>query len=405
VAPPVLLLPPGIAEHQKEHHRLPGAQPYHVRGDFLVHCHVEMHMMMGLAGLVRSRQTLWLTAAQADQLRQSVGLPFDPGIADNSCPVVDLARCANSMGGKWEELPNLPGVTFMHAVLLANTKRVLFWGYGPQADQSRLWDQTTGLYTQPVPQPAAVKPDQHLWSGAHACLSDGTLIAHGGFHWAAVAPMTADTERRGFSFNPAGTAWAHAPDTNVGRFYPTTITLGDGRLLTLFGQDNVNGGVTARSLEVFTPGGGANWSAPKAFPPSFTYFYYPWTFLLPNGELFIAGPQVPSRRFDWTASPIVDNPAKRWTSTIGIARGVNMDGTAVLLPLEPPNYKPRVLMAGGAPADAQQIAEWIDLSAASPAWFALPKMNVKRDKLNSVILPVIGQVDDEAVESVRDRRA
>jgi hypothetical protein len=337
---------------------------------------------------VRSRQTVWLTAAQAHHLRQTVGLPIDPGLADNNCPVVDLARCANSMGGHWEEVPGMPEVTFMHAVLLANTKRVLFWGYGPQADQSRIWDQATGLYTQPVPQPQAVTADQDLWSGAHAFLNDGTLVALGGFRHSPTLPLTLDTERRAFYFNPAGTAWAAAPNLNVGRFYPTAITLADGRLMTLFGQDNgVGGGATARSLEVFTPGGGANWSAPKAFPAAFTYFYYPWTFLLPNGELFIAGPQVPSRRFDWTAMPILDDPAKRWTSTLGIDRGVNMDGTAVLLPLEPPDYKARVLVAGGAPAAAQQSAEWIDLSAPAPAWIPLPNLNVARDKLNSVILP------------------
>ena len=32
-------------------------------------------------------------------------------------------------------------------------------------------------------------------------------------------------------------------------------------------------------------------------------------------------------------------------------------------------------------------AEWIDLSAAAPAWQALPDMNIERGKLNSVLLP------------------
>ena len=79
------------------------------------------------------------------------------------------------------------------------------------------------------------------------------------------------------------------------------------------------------------------------------------------------------------------------------ARGVNMEGTAVLLPLRPPGYAPRVLIAGGTGATrlnwnagesgAMKSAEWIDLSAAAPAWQALPDMNVERGKLNSVLLP------------------
>jgi len=43
-APPVLLLPPGF-EHCDGPHK--GAKEYKLRGDFLVHCHVEMHMMQG----------------------------------------------------------------------------------------------------------------------------------------------------------------------------------------------------------------------------------------------------------------------------------------------------------------------------------------------------------------------
>ena len=33
----------------------------------------------------------------------------------------------------------------------------------------------------------------------------------------------------------------------------------------------------------------------------FHHEFYPWTYLLPDGRLFIAGPHVPTQRFDWTA--------------------------------------------------------------------------------------------------------
>jgi hypothetical protein len=138
------------------------------------------------------------------------------------------------------------------------------------------------------------------------------------------------------------------------------------------------------SFEIFTPGGAGAWSVPKALP--YNYLYYPWTFLLPDGDLFIAGPQKPARRVRWTATPVVDDPLRRFDQVFS-QRGVNMDGTAVLLPLRPPGYAPRVLIAGGDGLDTQQSAEWIDLSAPTPAWQALPNMNVPRDKVNSVLLP------------------
>jgi hypothetical protein len=150
------------------------------------------------------------------------------------------------------------------------------------------------------------------------------------------------------------------------------------------------------SLEIFTPGaGGGSWGAPKTVP--FNYYYYPWTFLLPGGDLFIAGPQKPARRFDPAAVTILDDPAHQYNQ-ISSQRGINMDGTAVLLPLKPPNYEPRVMILGGSAPDAQQTAEWIDLSIANPAWQALPNLNVTRDKVNSVLLPdgrvlVIGGIE------------
>lgn len=379
-APPVLLLPPEF-EHCHQPHK--GSKEYHLRGDFLVHCHVEMHMMQGLVALVRSHQTVHLTTKEAQEFKAQIGLALDPG--DNACPAVDLNRCTNAVGGHWEELPGLPEVTFMHAVLLPKSSRILFWGYGQRADQCRLWDQATGLYTQPANQPIVIAVDENIWSGAHALLNDadGTVLIHGGFiTGGGVSP---DTERRTFLFNPTTNIFAHASELHTGRFYPTTITLADGTALTLFGEDHAHAaGAGVQSLEIFTPGGLGAWSAPKALP--FNYFYYPWTFLLPGGDLFIAGPQKPARRFDPTATPIVDNPALQYNQ-ISSQRGVNMDGTAVLLPLRPPHYEPRVLVAGGSAADAQQTAEWIDLSIASPTWQALPIMNVARDKVNSVLLP------------------
>lgn len=395
-APPVLLLTPELEEAQLPRHRHKDAKEYHLRGDFLVHCHVEMHMMMGLTALVRSRQTVWLTPAQANELGADIGLALDPG--GNDCPNVALDRCQMASGGRWEELPGLPQITFMHAVLLANSTRILFWGYGPAADQSRVWDQATGLYTQPANQPQAVTPDENIWSGAHAQLNDaaGTVLVNGGFHNSSAPPRTVDTERRAFLFDPASSTWSAAANMHVGRFYPTMLSLADGKALTLFGADNVNGGGGVASLEIFTPGGGGgSWSAPKAVP--FNYYYYPWTFLLPGGDLFIAGPQKPARRFDPTANPIVDNPARQYNQ-ISSQRGVNMDGTAVLLPLKPPHYEPRIMVLGGSAPDAQQTAEWIDLSVATPTWQALPNLNVPRDKTTSVLLPdghvlVVGGID------------
>jgi FtsP/CotA-like multicopper oxidase with cupredoxin domain len=58
-------------------------------GDFLFHCHIEEHMMSGLAGLVRARQKMWVTDAVLKQTE--FVLPMN--CCGNDCSWVDLKRC------------------------------------------------------------------------------------------------------------------------------------------------------------------------------------------------------------------------------------------------------------------------------------------------------------------------
>lgn len=393
--PPVLLLPPDIAEAQEDEFERPrNAKKYHVRGDFLFHCHVEMHMMGGLAGLVRSRQTLWLTPAQAKRIEQATGLPLDHG--DNDCAPVDAERCQSQDCGKWEEVAGSPTVCQMHACLLPNTQKVLYWGYGDTRDDiSRIWDYSTpaGAFSAPANQPFDVTSPPNnrglanLWSAEHTHLDtpQGTLLIHGGF-----------TPREAYLFDhTAPKPWSRVAPTKDPRFYSTTLTLANGKALTILGGTDKR--VPSKSIEIYNPAT-KTWDPPIALPATFDYLYYPWTYLLPGGDLFIAGPTGISRRFNPMAP--VDDPSKTWST---IARNRSTDGekgTSVLLPLLPPDYKPRVVIAGGntpappptpgnpAPLPSSLTAEIMDLSEATPAWRPLPNLNQpRRDQVNTVLMP------------------
>jgi plastocyanin len=381
VAPPVIKLPHAIEETQEPPHRPHDAKPYKLRGDFLFHCHVEPHMMGGLAGLVRSHQTVWLTDAQRATVEQATGLPIDPG--DNACAPIKLDRCASTASGKWEEVPGRPERTMMHAALLANTDKVLFWGYGDppqQPNTTRLWDPVGG-YALPSNQPASVVPPPNpptfgnLHSAGHAYLDDaqGTLLAHGG-----------ETQggQQSFLFHPTGTQWALTAATVDNRFYATTMTLADGRLLTMFGNSN--------RIEVYDPTTGT-WGAPIALPsppavPNLDYRFYPWAYLMPGGDIFVAGHQGMSSRFSWTPAVVIRG---QWPTINGDrSPGGGELGTSVLLPLRPPSYAVRVLIAAGATAAAQSSAEMIDLSAATPMWMALPNLkNARSQQCTATLLP------------------
>jgi len=95
---------------------------------------------------------------------------------------------------------------------------------------------------------------------------------------------------------------------------------------------------------------------------------------------------MPTQRFNWSAAGITN--LESFPTLAGERSSVGEKGTSVLLPLRPPAYTPRVLIAGGDFAPAQQTAEWIDLSLAIPTWQALPDLNEARPhQVNSVLLP------------------
>ncbi|MFN0195058.1 MAG: galactose oxidase-like domain-containing protein [Aestuariivirga sp.] len=377
VTPPAILLPPDMQLGQDPKHRPKDARKHILCGDFLFHCHVEMHMMQGLAGLVRSKQTVWLTDAQVKKLKKTIGFPT--ATCDNSCPDVDHHRCEQFLCGEWKLVPAAPEVCFMHACLLPHSQQVLYFGYGDtRDDQSRVFDYSAdpGTVSAPANQPFDVtqpvhdRPLANIWSAEHEFLADaaGTVVVHGGF-----------TPRQTFQFDPASRTWSRKQPTAHDRFYSTTLMLADRKLMTLFGS-------SSKSIEIFD-GAAGTWSAPNTVPTSmFHHEFYPWTYLLPTGKFFIAGPHVPTQRFDASAAGVAN--VESFNTIAGERSSGGEKGTSVVLPLRPPNYEAKVLIAGGDFAPAQQSSEWIDLSQATPAWTSLPNLNQGRShQVNTVLLP------------------
>lgn len=372
-APPVLLMTDEIERIQDPRHRPENAKLYRLKGDYVFHCHVHHHLMNGMVGLVRSIQNVWLTDEMAENIANTTGLPIDDGT--NSCPAVDLDRCKQLGAGSWEEVEGDPEVTFMHSALLPNTQKVLYWGY-TRVDQSRLWDYSTpaGSYSSPSNQPADLpghdQNTSNLWSAEHTFLDtpEGLLLAHGGL---------TSGQNKSFIFDPTTETWSGVASTTDARFYSTTLTLADGRAITLFGSGS-------KSVEFYTHGVG--WDAPVGFPlPAFQdHQYYPWAYLLPDGRIFIAGPHVPTHRFDPNNLAAFES----WGTNAGNRSTGGEKGTSVLLTLRPPNYEPRVIIAGGNLPLAEKTSEIINLSEPVPAWTPLPDLNVARaQQFTSVLLP------------------
>jgi hypothetical protein len=194
-------------------------------------------------------------------------------------------------------------------------------------------------------------------------------------------------------FDPATNVFTNAPNMAHGRWYPTVLTLGDGRIMAFSGFLET-GENTNTTVEFYTPSTGTgSWSQPFTAP--FTPDLYPRLHLLPNGKVFYSGAPPVSELFDPSSTT--------WTLNVAttIYGGTREYGSSILLGLTPANsYDPVVLIMGG-DSPATKTTETIDMGASSPKWKAGPNMSQARIEMNAVLLPngkvlaVGGSVNDE----------
>jgi len=279
-------------------------------------------------------------------------------------------------------LSNTVPINPIHATLLTNGKVLVVAGSGncpptqsgcpvsapfgpPNGSGALLLDPVSGQTLQQF----TVSWD--MFCNGMVMLQDGRVLIDGGtieydpFRGAANASI----------FDPATNTFTDIQPTAQGRWYPTLLTLADGRVMTFSGLTETGG--TNQAVEFFTIGSG--WST--AYPASWTPDLYPRLHLLPDGKVFYSGAQTKSRLFDPSSNT--------WTSSVATTNysGVRTYGTSVMLPLSPQNnYDPRIIIMGGG-NPSTNTTEIIDMGAATPVWQYGPPMSQPRIEMNAVILP------------------
>jgi plastocyanin len=346
-----------------------GRRRVRLQGDFLVHCHVEMHMMEGMAAVVRAVQDVVLTPDVESAL--GFELPVPTG---DTCPDVSLHPCAHGGTGSWERLPDSP-IFVVHAAVL-HTGKVLLWsGTAEVGDplESRVWDPVAGTMTTQT-------YTQDLFCSGHAFLTDGRLCVAGG------APS--GVLRSTHIFDPVAETWTRVSDMNEARWYPTVLTLPDGRIFAASGTG-------ATQVEIYDAAADS-WQlvtgAGRVFPE-----LYPSLHLLPSGQIFYS-------RVGWAQADTVQTQtayltftgplAGSWT-TLGQQQFYDrQEGTTVLqidTTATPPVTRVFVIgggVAGPPTARGPQSVERIDLTTlGTAAWARAADMNFPRTNVNAVPLP------------------
>lgn len=295
--------------------------------------------------------------------------------------------------GSWTKTTNPSPVRAVHAALLRTGKVLLIAGSGNDPNQfaagsfkTAIYDPTTGSLRSDIATP------YDLFCAGHAFLPDGRLLVAGG----TAAYNTATAPYRGESrvriFDPVTETYQTAPSMAIGRWYPTIVSQGDGKLVTVAGFDET--GRHSNSFQVFDPAT-TTWSPnqPIGNWPSGLGVYsplYPSLHLLADGRLFYsgahvfaAGPGTPPYTWNVSTNQItwMDNPA-------ALDADRRDQAASVLLP---PAQAQRVMVIGGGHEENTNVAvastAVIDFTKPNPTNTAGPPIDAAKMYVSAIILP------------------
>ena len=308
--------------------------------------------------------------------------------------------------GQWELLPFHSGVLAVHTALLLTGKVLFFAGSGSSAKRfgdPDFGNEAKGIFTSVVWDPSvATGPGNpnffhpktlrdatgrpfDFFCGGDSFLPDGRLLSAGGtigydpFRGRADATV----------FDPKTEQWSFVKKMAHGRWYPTLITLGDGRVLATTGLDQT-GNNHNQALEIYLATNDT-WQQLN-FQPGFPGLpLYAHLFLLADGRVFFSGGRMDDELpvepciFDLTKNPVQTKPVPDLLEPI-----FRNQSASVILP---PAQDQKVMIIGGGPAgkpdkrDAIDSVSIVDLKVANPTYVAAAPLQLPRLHLNAVLLP------------------
>lgn len=306
--------------------------------------------------------------------------------------------------GQWEQLSFHSGVLAVHTALLPHGKVLFFAGSGSSAarfDAPAFGDIAQGVPCSVVWDPAAAPPNNFfvpntlfapngrpfdLFCCGHSALADGRLLCAGGTgHY---NPFTGRNEAA--AFDPGTQQWSFVQSMAHGRWYPTLITLGDGRVLAATGLTEDMTNPHNPMLELYDHAMDT-WQA-RHFAPDFPGLpLYAHLFLLADGRICFDGGRMDD---ELAVDPCIIDLTHEPAQTIPIpglqGAALRNQAASVLLP---PAQDQRVMVIGGGPAgkpnktDAIDSVDIVDLKAPNPQFVAAAPLNFPRLHLNAVLLP------------------
>ena len=260
--------------------------------------------------------------------------------------------------GSWSYEAPFAGDQNMNHVVCSPTGKCLYVVGKARKYSSYVYTPATGTMK-------LVKTPDDLWCGGHVLLPDGRALVTGG----TLSSGPWRGTRTQYAFNFVTETYDKLPDMSVGRWYPSVVTMSDGRQLITSGYDET--GKTTNVVEVFDPRTNTTTrlATPRLLP------LYPRTYQTSRpGEIFHAGPAAPGF---WNPVTGAFKPVAKGAGSKGVGYGSCFFGDV--------RDQNLMVLGGGWPATA--TTNVIDLDAATPAFRAGPPMTAAKGYVSCVNLP------------------
>lgn len=291
--------------------------------------------------------------------------------------------------GSWELLGYNSPVIPIHAALLSTGKVFFFSGAGLDRNNtsctncSAVWDVSSGTFSRPVTPLDAAGIPVNLFCAGQSFRPNGQLMVAGGT--LTYNPFRGSTSA--LFFDPSTETWIKVPSMNSGRWYPTLVTLGSGRILAVSGLDE-NGNLNLIP-EIYISATG--WTA-FSQPTTSRFPLYSGLLLMQDGRLFYSGAYFENNQ--GVTPRILTLPAK-FTQAITeqavpglVAQDNRNQAASVLLP---PAQDQKVMVIGGGTEPYNGVTtssvNIVDLKASSPTYTVAAPLNYGRMHHNAVLLP------------------
>jgi N-acetylneuraminic acid mutarotase len=250
--------------------------------------------------------------------------------------------------GQWSPLYNWPLVA-VHGTLLPNGK-ILMWDVEQNSTTTaRVWDPATNVFTAVPLYPTS------LFCSAHLVMPDGRVFLNGG-HFMQNKYGTRFTH----IFNPSNNTWTRMADMAYARWYPTSLMLANGKIITFGGS--ITPTQNAVIPELYDPATNT-WTQFTNSPNDVGL--YPKVHIMPDGRIYVV------RAVDW-GSYIFDMSNGSWTR---LSKTPNYF-TSI-------SYAPGRLLFIGKGTGAATT----DLNVSTPSWTNVAPMAYPRYNPNMIVLP------------------